>query len=132
MDIARIVKYLMTGGIGITVNLGLYHVLVAYAHMHYLAGSIVAVSCSTVVGFLLQKFWTFEERTTDTAHTQFALYTILAVCNIGLNTLIVYALAGLMHVHYLAAQGFAAAVVAVWSYFLYREVVFKKREGSAL
>lgn len=128
----RVIRFLTTGGIGITVNLGMYHLLVAYAGVHYLPGSVAAVTCSTIVGFLLQKFWTFREHTTETAHVQFALYTLVAIVNIALNTLIVYLLVDFLSVHYLLAQAAAGGIVALWSFFIYREIIFKRIEGSAL
>lgn len=128
----RVIRFITTGGIGISVNLGLYYLLVHFIGAHYLAGSIIAVTCSTIVGFLLQKFWTFEEKTTDTAHVQFMFYSLVAILNIGLNTLIVYILAGVLTMHYLLAQGAAGGIVAVWSYFIYRELIFKRLPGSNL
>lgn len=121
----RILKYLISGGIGITVNLLLYRILVTNAHFGYLLGSVVAVSCSTVLGFLLQKFWTFEDRSRERAPVQFGLYACIAAGNIVLNTGIVYPLIKWMGLFYLVAQALAAATVALWSFFLYREFIFK-------
>lgn len=131
MDTARVARYLATGLIGISVNLGLYRVLVEYAHVHYLTGSIIAVSCSTVVGFVLQKYWTFGERTHERVHTQFMLYIVVALANIGLNTFIVYLLAGKLGVYYLVAQAVAAALVAFWSFFVYRSIIFASADASS-
>jgi putative flippase GtrA len=128
MAILKVAKYLLSGAIGISVNLGLYHILIAYGDFHYLAGSIVAVSCSTIIGFLLQKYWTFEDRNHQMLHTQFGLYVSLAILNIALNTLIVYALVSFIGAYYLFAQATAAAFVALWSFFIYREVIFRSRQ----
>ena len=125
MNIVRIAKYIVSGVIGLSVNLGLYHALVEYAHMPYLFGSVIAIACSTAVGFLLQKFWTFEEDTLARVQAQFALYALVALVNIILNTLIVYVLTGQLGLYYLYAQAIGAAIVAVWSFFAYN-MIFKK------
>lgn len=132
MGTARVAKYLVTGLIGMSVNLGLYRALVEYVHVHYLTGSIIAVSCSTIVGFLLQKYWTFGERTHERVHTQFALYIGVALLNIGLNTFIVYLLAGKLGVYYLLAQAIAAAFVAFWSFFVYRSIIFASAHANSV
>lgn len=129
MNTVRITKYLMTGIIGITVNLGLYRILIEYLHVHYLAGSLIAVTCSTIVGFIFQKYWTFEERTHADAPMQFLMYAFVAVVNIGLNTLIVYVLTGLWGAYYLLSQAAGAAAIALWSFFAYREIIFRVRSG---
>ena len=120
----KIVRYLASGVMGITVNLGSLFILVHVFDVHYLAASITAVSISTIVGFLLQKFWTFGERSFSRSRSQFLLYTLVAILNILLNTFIVYVLTGVLGLHYLIGQFVGAAVVAVWSYFIYRHVIF--------
>lgn len=126
----RIFKFLVAGGIGVSINLGLYELLYL-AGVPYLLGSAIAVALSTIFGFLLQKYWTFEERTHMRAPTQFIQYGILALANIAVNTLIVYVLVGKLGVHYLVAQAIGAATVAIYSFFLYRLVIFKHTEHAA-
>lgn len=121
----RIIKYLASGCIGIVVNLGLLYVLADLLGLHYLVSSFLAVSCSTVVGFLLQKYWTFEARSKEGTKREFSLYVGVAIMNIVLNTLIVYLLVDFSGFHHLPAQFVGAAVVAVSSYVIYKKVIFR-------
>jgi putative flippase GtrA len=75
----------------------------------------------------MQKYWTFTEKSSTQTGKQFALYVAIAGVNIGANTLIVYILTGLLGLHYLIAQFIGASVVAIWSYFLYRHILFKSK-----
>lgn len=125
----RVLRFLTSGTIGISVNLGTLHLLVTIFDVHYLLSSIIALSISMVVGFLLQKYWTFEEHSTDRAPMQFVFYVSLALFNLSLNTGIVYVLSGVLLFHYLLAQAAGAGAVALVSYFVYREFIFK-REAS--
>lgn len=122
----RILRYLSSGCVGIVVNLGLLYVFVDVFGAHYLLGSFLAVSVSTITGFLLQKYWTFESRQREGAGKQFAQYVAVAVLNIGLNTLIVFTLVDFMSFHHLPAQFVGAAVVAVSSYVIYKKIIFRK------
>jgi putative flippase GtrA len=124
MDIRHVGRYLASGATGLVVNLGTYRLLVAYAGLHYLLGSMLAFTASTVVGFSMQKYWTFAEREHKNAPRQLALYVSLALFNLGLNTMIVFLGVSMIGLHYLLAQTFGAAIVSVWSYFVYRHFVF--------
>jgi len=122
----RILKFLITGGIGLSVNLGIFHVLYVFG-VPYLTGSVVAFFVAMVVGFILQKYWTFDEHMLERARTQFLLYATLALCNLAVNTLIVYALVEYMNAHYLLAQTVGAGSVALASYVVYRFYIFADR-----
>lgn len=123
----RILRFLCSGAIGISVNLGTLHLLAGILGVYYLLASVIAISCSTVVGFLLQKYWTFEEHSATEAPRQFAMYAVLAITNIGINTGIVYGMTEILGFHYLVGQFVGAGVVAGMSYLVYRGFIFKKR-----
>jgi putative flippase GtrA len=126
----RILKFLIAGGIGVSINLGFFHVLYVLG-VPYLLGSIIAVLLSMVVGFLLQKYWTFEDRLAQRIPAQFTQYAGLALGNLAINTGIVYVLIGKLGVYYLFAQAVAAATVATYSFFVYRMVIFKPQEQGS-
>lgn len=121
----RVLKFLTTGGIGLTVNLSVFHIFVTLG-VPYLMGSIVALVIAMLVSFILQKYWTFEERTFGRTHRQFIQYALLALFNLGINTLIVYLSVEHLHVHYLIAQTIGAGMVAFTSYFTYKFYIFAK------
>lgn len=119
----RVLRFLISGGIGLTVNLGIFRALYVLG-VPYLVGSIVAFLVALFVGFVLQKYWTFEERTLKYARKQLILYSMLALCNLTVNTLVVYLFIEYAGVHYLVAQAIAAGLVATVSYFMYRLYIF--------
>lgn len=121
----RIVKFLCTGGIGATVNLGTLFILVDICGIQYLIGSALAFCGAAVVGFLLQKYWTFAERSSERATVQFGLYVSIAVANICVNTLLVLLLVEWFEAHYLVAQFIGAGMVAVSSFVMYQRLVFR-------
>jgi putative flippase GtrA len=119
----RILKFLITGGVGLSVNLGTLRLLVLFG-APYLVGSVVAFLVSMGVGFVLQKYWTFEDSSAGHTHAQFMLYAGLSIVNLAVNTGIVYVLVEHADVHYLIAQTIGAGLVAVASYFVYRLYIF--------
>ena len=123
MDTWQIVRYLGSGAVGLIVNLGTYRMLMA-SGTHYILGSMLAFTVSTTVGFAMQKYWTFAELRHKNVPRQFLLYVSNGIFNLGLNTGIVYITVEAVGFHYLLAQTIGAAIVSVWSFYLYRQYVF--------
>ncbi len=128
-DPYRVLKYLTTGGIGAITNLGITYLCVDVFDFVVLLGSSIGLGVSMVIGFLLQKFWTFSESTLSRLHTQFGMYLSVSFVGLLFNGFLVYFLVS-MHVHYLIAQTVSIAAVALLSFFVYRSIIFtfKKRD----
>lgn len=124
MDLMRILRFLATGIVGLVVNLGSLEVFVTFFKLHYLMGSVCAFTLALIVGFLLQKYWTFADHDASRVHTQFAQYTGLALTNLALNTGGVYMLVEYGGAHYLVAQACMAGILAIVSYLLYSRLIF--------
>ena len=120
------IKYIFSGGMATVANLSILYVLTEYVHLHYLISSILAFASSIIVSFSMQKFWTFDNQSTENVKTQFAFYFLVVIINLVLNTFLVYALVEWFLVWYFFAQFMAGATIAVVSFFVYRNFVFKK------
>lgn len=124
-----ILRYLIAGGTGAAVNVGTLFLLTHYGGVYYLLSATVAFFLSYGVSFVLQKFWTFEERSTERIHGQAALYLGIFICTFFLNLGLLYLLVERAHIWYVFAQVFASGILAGMSFFIYRHVVFaSKRE----
>lgn len=122
----RVLKFFCTGMLGLGVNLGSFRALHLLG-VPYLTGSVSAFLAAMLVGFVLQKYWTFEERTPERASTQFVLYAALACTNLAVNTLLVFLLVEYAGAYYLVAQAAGAGAVALASYFVYERFIFSER-----
>lgn len=118
----RVVKYVISGGSGATVNLGTLFVLTHYVGIWYLLSSIIAFLISFFVGFTLQRTWTFNHRTSDGLVRHTSLYFAVVFGNTILNTVFVYSLVEFVHIWYIAAQFMSGILIACGSYFLYRKI----------
>ncbi len=120
----KLARYVVSGGTATAVNLLVLYLLVDHAGMHYLSASVLSFLSSTVVSFTLQKFWTFRNRATERMHFQFALYALITVTNICINTALMYGFVDVLGVWYLAAQVLSGGLIAIASYFTYQKLVF--------
>jgi putative flippase GtrA len=119
------VRYLVSGGTAAAVNIGcalfLYHVV----HIQYLYASSIGFLMGFLVSFMLQKYWTFQNKTHTLLKLQFMYFSLLTFINLGLTIVLVYLLTDKLHLYYGLSQIFTTAIVALWSFFIYGRVIFK-------
>jgi len=121
-EMGRIARFLIAGAATMLVNLAALYVFTEYAHVWYLASSIIAFCISYGVNFTLQKFWTFKNTDRRAVLRQLPLHLSLALFNLAFNTIILYALVEWGNVWYILAQVIAALIIAVESFILSKKI----------
>src|SRR5580698_5988655 len=69
--IAKIVKFAISGGTAVVVNLALLYAFVDWLHIWYLTASVFAFVFSMAVHFSMQKLWVFTHHKAEDVHVQF-------------------------------------------------------------
>jgi len=131
----HIMRYLFSGGTAAMVNLGLLYLLTDIMGLYYLLSGILAFSCGVIVSFIMQKSWTFQDRSTEETYKKFVLYVVIAIINLAVNTSLLFLFTDIFNLYYMISQFLASGIVAVWSYFIYRKMFFygimvKQTEGT--
>jgi putative flippase GtrA len=124
---AMIVRYLIAGGIAATFNLTALYILTDLIGLYYLVSVAISFIAAYFVSFTLQKFWTFQDKTTHRLRGQAGMYFVTFITNFLLNMGIVYLLVEKVHVWYLLAQVAASGILAVGSFFIYKYVIFERQ-----
>lgn len=117
-------KYLVSGGSAAVVSLGTLYLLTEYAHFHYLLSAVLSFIVAFFVSFLLQKFWTFQNKGREDMHVQLAAFLLVSLGNLALNTLLIYTFVEVFHLWYLLAALISGGLIAVESFFIYRYFIF--------
>lgn len=94
----------------------------------------ISFSAAVVNSYILNKYWTFEDKNATKAPVQFAKFFTVAVIGWGLNTGILYSITSLIHpvfglsaaIWANLAKAFATGVVLIWNFIGYKFLVFKK------
>ncbi len=120
------VRFFISGGIGAAVNVGILFLLTHVAHVWYLCSSIIAFVIAVCVSFVMQKYWTFQNKETHTIHVQASWFTLLALVNLGLNTLLMYTCVDGLGFHYIVGQIITSLLIAIESYVIYRIIFAQK------
>ncbi|MBU6231435.1 MAG: GtrA family protein [Patescibacteria group bacterium] len=124
----KVLRFIIAGGTAAVVDLAALFLLTSVAHVWYLLSAVIAFILAFGVSFMLQKYWTFRDRSSDRIHSQAAIYFIVTGINLGLNTLFVWLFVEYADFNYMIAQIVTSALIAVESYFIYQRFVFKDRE----
>jgi putative flippase GtrA len=84
---AFLLRYGTVGLFGAVLQTGVLYVWVSLLGFEetYLLGAVLGFVIALIVSFLLQKFWTFRDRTFTNTHRQLFLYTLVAILNVVLN-----------------------------------------------
>ncbi len=126
-----VIRYITSGGIGAVTNLGMLFILTHFIGFYYIVSGIIAFICSVFVSFYLQKKWTFKDNNSENTHRKFVVFTIIAIVNLGANTLFLFLCVEFLQIHYMLGQIIASGIVAFWSYFLYKSKVFGVKKEIA-
>lgn len=124
---AKLVKYIISGGTAAVTDLAFLYLFTSILHVWYLISAVVAFIISFAVSFTLQKFWTFNDQSIKGVKSQVLIYFTIAVVNLGINTLLMYAFVDILKMYYFTAQILAGALVALQSYFIYQKFVFRNK-----
>jgi putative flippase GtrA len=120
----KFLKYLISGGSAFITNLGLLYFFTEVFNIWYVFSSIIAFAASFSVAFTLQKFWTFNDRSTAELRQQLTISFSVALFNLVLNTAFVYLLVEQFSLHYIFAQILTTGVIAIESFLMYQYVIF--------
>jgi putative flippase GtrA len=126
VEVPRLFRYGVTGLITVGLNLLVLYIATDWFHVWYVASSVIGFVISYAINFSLHKFWTFESKTIEHTTTQLPLHLSLALINLVLNAVLLYALVEYVHVWYLAAQIITAVLIAAESFVLLSRFVFKE------
>lgn len=122
---AQVLRFLISGGCAAATHFGLLFVLTEFAHVWYLYSAAIGFCGGFFVSFTLQKFWTFAEMDIRRVKTQAPVYFLVALGNLGLNSLFVYALVEYAELWYMFAQVMVAALISIESFLVYKFLIFK-------
>jgi putative flippase GtrA len=119
-----IARYIFSGFLSFSTNLGFLYIFKNYFHMWYLLASTLAFIIAVLVSFVAQKFITFKDGSKEGMHKQFWMYAGICTFNVFANAGMMYFLVDVWNVQYMVAQVASAFIIAVYSLFAYRFLIF--------
>ena len=123
---------MISGGTATVLDLGLLFVFTDLLGMWYFSASVAAFLLAFVASFVLQKYWTFAGSHERRKRQQLPLHFLLNAANLAVNSLGMYLLVSMAHIWYLLAQAIMSALIAISSYHIYRNFIFKAASLKAI
>ena len=128
----KVFRYLVSGGTAAFTDLALLYVMTDFLHIWYVVSVTAAFLVAFVVSFTAQKFWTFQDHSTDRIHAQGSMYFIAAVLTLVVNTYAVYLLVSDLHMFYMLAQILVSVLIAISNFFIYNKLIFRRTVPTTL
>lgn len=120
----RIFRYLISGGTAAGFDIGFLYILVRFFHLPYLPSVVAAFLAAFAISFTLQKFFTFSEDSVTRIPKEASYYFIVTLLNLVINTGLMYIFVSDLRIHYLISQFIVNGLLAIYSYFIYKYLIF--------
>lgn len=121
---STLLRFLAVGGVSTVFLVCTLYFLSEILHIWYIAASACAYTLTTIISFLLQKFWTFKNIVRSQIPKQFFLYVTLAVFNFFANIVLMYGMVEYLKLWYILSQIITLGCIATWDFILYRFIIF--------
>jgi putative flippase GtrA len=126
----RIFKFCVGGGLGVLTAYITLYMLTEIFHVWYVASAVVSSILNYTVNFIVQKFWTFENKDLTQVRRQAILYYTMGAVFLPSNAGLLYVLVEFAHIPYMASQIILTVVFSIISYFITHSI-FKSNTSNS-
>ena len=116
----KVIRFIIAGGSAFSVNIFFLYIFTEFFGLWYIFSATIAFMLSFLVGFSLNKFWTFAESSADFIHSQIFIYLGVNLVNLAINNALLYFMVESLAIWYILAQALASILIAFESFFVYK------------
>lgn len=117
-------RYIFVGGIAAIVNIGMLYVFTEVLHIYYLFSNILSFTLGLIVNYFLSKKLVFQEEKDINKINEFAIYTIIGIMGLGIDTMLIWLLTKKTLFHYMISKLTSTMIVFIWN-FGARKMLYK-------
>ncbi len=118
--ISQFIRFISAGGLGVLVYYFLLYTLTDFIGVKYIISALIASIANLSINFVLQKFWTFKNKSIKNVYRQVVKYLALAVAIFTFNLILLYIIVEYAHLQYLLAQFLITILLTIISYLASR------------
>lgn len=115
VDIFKIIKYVLVGGCCATIEFSIFSILVLYFQIYYMLANVFAATIVTVIGFWIQKYWTFKDYNQSYVTQMIKYFTVIGI-GFLFDNLLVYLFIGILKLHIFIGKPLQLFIVFFWNY----------------
>ena len=116
------VRYLLVGGTTFIIDFGILIGLHGGLKVGIAAATSVAYWVSIIYNFILNRYWTFDAREKESLQRHITTYFLLLIVNYFFAVTFVSFASD--HISYVLAKAIAVAFQMIWTYPIYKKVIF--------
>lgn len=127
------VKFVIVGGTGFIIDVGIFFLLTHYAHFVTWHANLISTETAVVANYLLNNFWSFRHKKVEhktSAYIQsFLKYNLVSSGSIAIQTIgleIMKHFFGTQHL-YLYKVAIIAVIIIPYSYFFFNKFIWKDK-----
>ena len=126
----QVVRFCVVGAAGVIVYYAALYGFTEYLGVWYVASAVIGFILNTGLNFILQKFWTFQNKETHTVDRQIVLYVAMGVSLFAGNAIFLYLMVEYLHMWYIGAQMILTVVTSISSFFLSGRIFKNERSTT--
>lgn len=131
MSWAAFVRFVVVGSLCFALALTGVYLLTEFAHWHYLLSTLTSIVCANVLGWLINRSWTYELDTRRSSR-EFLRYALVNVLGMAFSMGLLAGLVSGLGMHYLLACVVVAITMAVINFNAHGRWSLQQRgDGSA-
>jgi len=120
----QIIKFIIAGGTGAVIEIGLYEVLAQYTEMHYILASTIATVSAITLNYIISRIWVFETGR-HSNRVEMMMFFVVSGFIVLLNQLCMWALVEWVQLPELISKGLAIAIVSIVNFKIKKLFIFK-------
>lgn len=120
------VRYVLVGGTTFVIDFGILFCLHGLLKLNLAGSTSVAYWIAIIYNFVLNRYWTFDAHEKNSLKHHITTYLLLLVFNY-LFTVTFVSIVG-SHINYIIAKALAVLIQMSWTYFIYKNHIFVKKE----
>jgi putative flippase GtrA len=128
-SLVKLSRFILSGSSAALVHFVLLYIFTEYFGIYYLVSTIISFILSSVVAFLMHKFWTYKNHNKEKIPSQFSFHFLVVGINLVLNTFLVYIFVEWIGLWYILAQ-FTISIILAFESFFILGWVFRHRTHS--
>ena len=121
----QIIKFVIVGGIATIIDFAVFFVLHDVLNVSTLPSNFVSFSISVIYNYIASVKWVFDVKK-DNPKKQFAIFMVLSIFGLLLNTIIVYIIIDIFNWWSLIGKVMATSIVMVFN-FVTRKIFLEKK-----
>jgi len=121
---AQFLRYFMVGGVAFVVDFSMLFLLTEFGHLHYLISAAAAFIAGISVNYALSVTWVFYHRRLDNRMHEFAIFAVVGIVGLALNTSLLWFFTELLGLHYLQSKGVAAVIIFMFNFGARKALLF--------